>query len=561
MLANLTRLIRESFSAKIIVLVGTSVLLTSLIVGVVTTNTTRGFLTEKASEQFPSTLTSSYSKIRNWYNRHSRDLGELGGSTVFRQNLAAYREHRVTGQEADAERSELAKYLNLIHAKFPIYDEILLVSADGEVIAATSPREALSSLERVVAELVRDAGRIRPFSEARYSGDDHSIHQLMFVPIEGNDDSSSWLAACVRLEKLGDLIGDVPLGPGGDMYILDAQGRFLTQPRRASDALVGQHAMQVPTRQDGPVTVEVRKNYQGEKVFHSKVHLEDHSWWLVYEDDYRQVVAPVIRAQRRIWVAVLFVGVVAIIAALRIVRSILQPIKSLAQGAKRINEGLVGVKIPRGPGDEIGLLTDTFNEMAMTITLSKAELQYKNKMLNSQNDQLQEMNARLEELSVTDGLTGLYNHRHFWNILDQELARVDRYQGELALILIDLDDFKRVNDQFGHSVGDLLLQSIARILRETVRDTDVVARYGGEEFAILLPETDYDGVESVAEKVRSSVESLRFAVPDTDIELRVTVSIGISVFRGNRREFFNSADKALYQSKAGGKNRINFAVA
>jgi diguanylate cyclase (GGDEF)-like protein len=369
------------------------------------------------------------------------------------------------------------------------------------------------------------------------------------------------LAACINLEHLGKLIGDVPLDASGDMYILDGQGRILTKPRSGSAEMIYEHAMNVPTRQDGPVSVEIRKNYRGEKVFHSKVHIEEHGWWLVYEDDYKHAVAPVLRAQRQIWVAVFIIGVLAVIAALRIARSILQPIRSLALGAQRINEGLVGVKIPRMSSDEIGLLTDTFNEMAKTITLSKAELQYKNKMLNSQNDQLQDMNVRLEQLSVTDGLTGLFNHRHFWNILDKELARVDRYRGELALILVDLDDFKRVNDQFGHSVGDLLLQSVARILKETVRDTDVVARYGGEEFAILLPETDRVGVESVAEKVRESVAAMRFSVPDSDINLRVTVSIGISVFRGNRREFFNSADKALYQSKAGGKNRVNFAAA
>ncbi len=198
--------------------------------------------------------------------------------------------------------------------------------------------------------------------------------------------------------------------------------------------------------------------------------------------------------------------------------------------------------------------------MAKTITLSKAELQYKNKVLNSQNDQLQEMNQKLEELSITDGLTGLFNHRHFWNILNTELTRVNLYKGELALLLIDLDDFKRVNDQFGHSVGDLLLQQVAHTLKETVRDTDIVARYGGEEFAILLPDTNKKGVEAVSEKMRQNVEKLRFKVPETDITTSVTISVGVSVFKGNRREFFNAADRALYTSKSEGKNRVHYAV-
>jgi diguanylate cyclase (GGDEF)-like protein len=316
----------------------------------------------------------------------------------------------------------------------------------------------------------------------------------------------------------------------------------------------------VPTRQNGPVVVERRENYRGRDVFHSKVHLEELGCWLVYEEDFELAMAPVIEAQRRIWVAVLIVGAIAILAALRIAQSILKPIRGLALGARRINEGLVGVKIPRGAEDEIGLMIETFNEMAMKITLSQAELQYKNKMLNSQNDRLHEMNERLERLSVTDGLTGLFNHRHFWNLLNTELTRVNLNQGHLALVLMDLDDFKKVNDRFGHSVGDQLLQTVADVLSDTVRDTDIVARYGGEEFAVLLPDTDENGVQQVAEKIRASVEAIRFNVPDTDITLKVTVSIGVSVFRGNRREFFNAADRALYKSKAAGKNCVHYAL-
>ena len=127
-------------------------------------------------------------------------------------------------------------------------------------------------------------------------------------------------------------------------------------------------------------------------------------------------------------------------------------------------------------------------------------------------------------------------------------------------MLIDLDDFKRVNDKFGHSVGDVLLKTIADVLSDAVRDTDIVARYGGEEFAVMLPDTDDAGVQNVAEKLRAAVETIRFNVPDTDITLKVTVSIGVSVFRGNRREFFNAADRALYQSKAAGKNCVHYAL-
>jgi diguanylate cyclase (GGDEF)-like protein len=307
--------------------------------------------------------------------------------------------------------------------------------------------------------------------------------------------------------------------------------------------------------------VERRDTYENRSAFHSKVHLDELGWWLVYEEDYEDAMSPVIEAQRRIWVSVLAVGGIFILVALRIAQSFLRPINELKLGAKRINEGLVGVKIPKRNDDEIGLMIDTFNEMASRITLWQAELQYKNKVLNTQNDRLQDMNERLEKLSVTDGLTGLFNHRHFWNLLNTELTRVNLHRGNLALTILDLDDFKRVNDKFGHAIGDLLLQTVATVLKDTVRDTDIVARYGGEEFAILLPDTDESGVQQVAEKIRAAIEAIRFNVPETDITLKVTVSIGVSVFRGNRREFFNAADRALYKSKAAGKNCVHYALA
>jgi diguanylate cyclase (GGDEF)-like protein len=555
------RKIQKSFSARITVLVAMSVVMTSAVVGLVTTYSTGKFLTEPLKEQFPSMLATTTTRLRQWYERQLSELESLAQSRALRDNVDRFAgaDNPDAAREA---REELSQYLRLIRQNYPSWEEVLVLDSAGRTVAfAGSSQSTAEGAEEAWLEL--GEGAFEPGASRPIPGD-RTAHQWFFVATRDSTVErvkQTWLAVRVDLSECGHRLHEVKLGPGGDLFLVDTHGRLLTQPRKANAPMVGAEATKVPTRQDGPIIVERRQAYDGRAVFHSKVHLEALGWWLVYEEDYEAAMAPVIEAQRRIWVAVLAVGAIAILAALRMAQSILKPINELNVGARRINEGLVGVKIPKRHDDEVGMMVDTFNEMASRITLWQAELHYKNKMLNSQNDRLQEMNERLEKLSVTDGLTGLFNHRHFWNLMNTELTRVNLHRGNLALTIIDLDDFKRVNDKFGHAVGDLLLQTVATVLKDTVRDTDIVARYGGEEFAVLLPDTDESGVQQVAEKIRAAIEAIRFNVPETDITLKVTVSIGVSVFRGNRREFFNAADRALYKSKAAGKNCVHYAIA
>jgi two-component system cell cycle response regulator len=167
-------------------------------------------------------------------------------------------------------------------------------------------------------------------------------------------------------------------------------------------------------------------------------------------------------------------------------------------------------------------------------------------------------NARLERLAQTDPLTQLLNRRALTERLQQEMERALRYDASLALLLVDLDHFKAVNDTHGHLVGDDALRDLARLLLDTVRTTDVVARYGGEEFLVLLPETDDTGAEGFAERIRQAVEAHRFEAAGA--ALRLTASLGVAVFPAPRvhtaEDLFVRADAALYRAKADGRNRV-----
>ncbi|MFL5826551.1 MAG: GGDEF domain-containing protein, partial [Thermoleophilaceae bacterium] len=152
--------------------------------------------------------------------------------------------------------------------------------------------------------------------------------------------------------------------------------------------------------------------------------------------------------------------------------------------------------------------------------------------------------------------------RHFHQTLDYEVERTRRFQSEVSLVMMDIDNFKHVNDTYGHQQGDLVLLEVGRVLRELSRDIDEPARYGGEELAVILPQTDVSGAELAAERMRTAIEQLEIRRVDDDGLLRVTASFGVASLPGTastKDRLIAAADQALYRAKRGGKNRVERA--
>jgi diguanylate cyclase (GGDEF)-like protein len=162
----------------------------------------------------------------------------------------------------------------------------------------------------------------------------------------------------------------------------------------------------------------------------------------------------------------------------------------------------------------------------------------------------------MEEMATTDGLTGLVNHRTFQERMSDLLSRAERQGGRLALLLTDIDHFKKVNDTHGHPVGDQVLKRVAQVARGQVRKIDIAARYGGEEFAIVLDGTDLAGARQLAERIRTEVEKQEFTSDKGPF--KCTLSLGIACFPDDAREqkaLIHHADQALYGAKHGGRNQ------
>lgn len=207
--------------------------------------------------------------------------------------------------------------------------------------------------------------------------------------------------------------------------------------------------------------------------------------------------------------------------------------------------------------DEIGSLAraaDIFRQKNESTKLLLQEIKTKNIELDNRNNDV----MRLETETKIDGLTNLYNHKTFYSVLKDELVRSLRYERQLSLLMIDIDNFKQINDTYGHQTGDIVLYKIGKLLKNMVRSSDTVFRYGGEEVAVLQPETDIEHAAILAERIRKGIEESKFESVDGTV-IPVTVSVGAANFPSHATDVNNlvkQADLGLYQAKMKGKNQV-----
>ena len=424
------------------------------------------------------------------------------------------------------------------------------------------------------AEFFRQVISGRPYRSPIYFRDG-SLYILVAMAV-GPEEAGITVAE-VALEFLLDGIRRIYVGAAGYAYAIDADGRLIAHPdialvlNNTSMADLPQVRAVIADRTPGKVMSDnlavsdgsnaTAHSLDGTPVLSAHSRIQQLGWYVFVEEPMAEAYRPLYAGIWRALLLILASLALTMLVSIMLVRRMVSPIRTLQKGAALIGGGQFAQRIEVRTGDELEDLADSFNRMAKHLQKSYATLEDK---VAQRTWELEESNRKLEALSATDGLTGLANRRRFDQVLDSEWQRAMRSSQPLALLLLDVDQFKAYNDIYGHLVGDDGLRALAGVLQNSARrGGDLAARYGGEEFAIIAPGSDGEKALLLAEGICQSISTLN--IPHSGSAHGVlTASIGVAVIVPHsamtQENLLQQADQALYEAKHGGRNRVVMRV-
>jgi diguanylate cyclase (GGDEF)-like protein len=487
-------------------------------------------LRDKITGQLQSVSSETAREIDLWIKERLYDLRVFASSYEVSENLdpkAKPGRHALT---------RLNDYLSSVRERFSDYEELIVMDASGRAVATSATKTGPVPLPENWLTEVRTNGAALGVP---YWDDAHGrVVMVAAVPIRlANGRFMGALTAKLNLGTVDDILKRAIPDSSARVYLITAQGKVITSsnigstppmrsqlPAATNRALVKRQA----------TTLEY-SGFDQQRVVGSLRQIPRLNWSVVSEVPVRKAYEQSIRLRNEtaliVTALLLGVGLLAYFLGLLIVR----PLDRLTRGAAEVAAGDLAVDLPVTSGGEVGYLTEVFNNMVA---------------------RLREGRQELERLSATDVVTKLYNRRHLMETLANEIQRCRRHQRILSVVMLDVDEFKKYNDAFGHQAGDKVLVEVASVLRKFTRDVDCVARYGGEEFLLVLPETQIEGATLVSERVREHLADKEFGGG------KITLSIGIAEFpaHGDSPEaVIASADAAMYQAKRAGRDRVAVA--
>ena len=517
----------RSVRTTILTLAVLATLIPSLATGCLSYRQNRRAIEAKLNEQLASSSTQSAREVGLWVKERLYDLRVFATSYEVTDAL----------ERSGTASRRLADYLNSVDEKFADIQGLTVVAPDQRTIARTARAPAQL---RLPDEWLRRARQGEPMLGDPIRPDSaHTARMQVAVPI--SNAAGRFLGVLVaQLDFRGvqEPVRQLLISEDGRTVVVRPDGRPIVMVGIAFDS-VPAATMRLLMQSDGTATPYTAQD--GVAVLAGVAGVPGTDWIAVAQIPASTAFADIRRLRNTtvllVLVLLLAVGSVAYGLGLLVVL----PLERLSHAADRVAHGDLDVAVPVSGGGEVSQLTGVFNDMVR---------------------RLREGRAELERLSVTDELTGLANRRQLDDELVREIQRHERHKRSFAVLMLDVDRFKALNDTHGHPAGDAVLRKLASVLQASTRKGDTVARFGGEEFMVILPETPAAGALTLAEKIRTAIEQTHFVVGGDSTVVPVTASIGLARFpdHGTTVEtLVMVADEALYRSKQSGRNRVTTA--
>jgi diguanylate cyclase (GGDEF)-like protein len=537
----------DSIKSKIVVFAMLATLIPALSTAAVSYVQNKRALTEKLNEELAAVSRQTARELDIWMKEQRFDVRVFSRSFQVSENLERIRQGR-RGNPATLEAlARMSDYLQSVQVRSAHYEALLVLDAEGTMLASSGGDYGDVPLpDGWLDAVLRD----QPFLGQPYWDSTVAKTVVMTgVPIENSaGEFLGVLSGKAHFDSVNAVLDRFAPGESGEVYLVTASGSVITSSTSSSAETMQLHvdpSTLATLDEAAGSTAEYRDRF-GVAVVGTLNRVPGVGWAVIAQVPRAEAYAPI--AQLRNFALVLVTSLLIVVGAIAYVLGalIVRPLARLTEGAAEVAAGDLSVDLPIVGGGEVSYLTEVFNDMVARLREGRDALDAANESLRKKNDELQ-------RLSITDGLTGLYNRRHLMETLEAERRRTDRSERTFAVLMVDVDHFKQFNDRFGHQAGDEVLLRVAGILRKCTRDIDFPARYGGEEFCLLLSESTLEGAVEVAERIRAELADVNFEGE------KVTVSIGAAEYPTDGESVENvlaSADAALYEAKRSGRDRV-----
>lgn len=540
----------KSIKSKIIVFSILATLIPSAGLGILSFQQNEVMINENVTRELRALANHASRELDLWTKDQIYIARELSTSKILIDSLSNINQ-AYTNNRQIVQPKILEHYLISVHKKLETVLELTVADTEGEIIASTLESHIPSPLQKNWIEHASIQGNVivPPHWNALHSTATFSIS----VPILSIDDFIlGALIVTFDLHNVQSALKDPVKSPPGDVLLLDKDGNAMLASNSLAidaDSTISLDPHVLARLQNNLGEFEIFEESHQQKMMGLAYTSEKPPITIIATRSYESIYAAWIQ-QRNLFIgSISTLLLIVTIIAFRMGHAIVVPLERLISATEKIVKGDLNVELDTTQSNEMGQLTQRFNQMTDKLRQNQAEI-------NAASAAMQLKNQLLETLSVTDSLTGLYNRNKLNLIINDQLARYARNKRPFAVLMIDVDYFKTLNDSLGHVAGDEILTAVANKIIHCIRSVDFAARYGGDEFIVILTETTVDEAMNTAERIRSQVAQIHCNAINHTVE--VTLSIGIIQSEPEDTSLtilLSRVDSALYEAKHAGRNQ------